>query len=98
VSFGLDVQDSKLISTREDIDVDVSVAFWTWAVPGAAPGLALALAGGKDTARQSMRNAIAGLIELLNFLSAPAAGFRRVGVDIAKSADGTTSILIRQCP
>jgi hypothetical protein len=95
VSFGLDVQDGDVVSSGEDIDIDVSVPFWAWALPGAIPGLALAIAAGKDSARRSMRNAIAGIAQLLNLLSQPARGFRRHSVTID---GGTGSILIQQCP
>jgi hypothetical protein len=97
-SFSLVTRDGSLQSAAEQISVDVSVPWWAWAIPGAIPGLAIALDGGREDARKSAQSAIQGLIELLNFLSNPGKGMRLQNVRVFKDDNGAGVIELTACP
>ena len=97
-SFSLIVSDGSLQSAAEQISVDVSVPWWAWAIPGAIPGLAIALDGGRADARKSAQNAIQGLIELLNFLSNPGKGMRLQRVRVFVDETDAGVIELTACP
>jgi hypothetical protein len=78
--------------------VDVSVPWWAWAIPGAIPGLAIALDGGREDARRSGLEAIQGLIELLNFLSNPGEGMRLQNARVFVDDNDAGVIELTACP
>lgn len=96
-SFGLAVHDGALEAVGEQISVDVSVPFWVWAIPGAIPGLAIALDGGRATAYREMHNGILGLVDLLNFYCTPPKGFRLISVRVDDGNNGAGIIETTQC-
>ncbi|MBZ0291592.1 MAG: hypothetical protein K8L99_03400, partial [Anaerolineae bacterium] len=97
-SFSLIIRDGSLQSAAEQVSVDVSVPWWAWAIPGAIPGLAIALDGGREDARKSAHNAIQGLVELLNFLSNPGEGMQLQNVRILTDDTGAGVIELTACP
>lgn len=97
-SFGLAVSDGVLVAIGEQVVVDVSVPFWAWAIPGALPGLAIAIDMGKDTARKSGHDAVQGLVQLINFLATAPQGKRLRTVRIDDGNDGAGIIEVTACP
>jgi hypothetical protein len=96
-SFGLDVEDGGLVARGQKVTADVHVSRWAWLIPGAVPGLAIAINLAEDTARQGGRNAISGMVALLAFMWTPAAGMGRHDVQI-DNEDGFGVIRVRECP
>jgi len=47
------VSAGELVAFAEVVNVSVDVPWWAWAFPGAIPGLAIALEGGREKARES---------------------------------------------
>jgi|tagenome__1003787_1003787.scaffolds.fasta_scaffold20564911_1 hypothetical protein len=98
-SLGLTVQGGHIVAVAREIDVDVSVPFYAWAIPGAVPGLAIALSMGADRARKNTARLIEGIGQLIDFVS-PFANQNlvkhsvRVGVD----NDGQGTIDVQACP
>ncbi len=96
-SFGLAVQNGTLEAVGELISVDVSVPFWAWAMPGALPGLAIAISMGKDSVRKRMHEAIQGLGQLLNAFALPPAGKRLSTVRVDDGNNGAGIIELTAC-
>lgn len=97
-SFGLAVQNGQLVGINQQVSVDVSVPWWAWGIPGAIPGLAIALDGAKSKAYNEMQNGIAGIVELLNFYLTPPQGFRNLSVRVDDGDNGAGIIETTQCP
>lgn len=98
-SLGLTVQSGHIVSVARDIDVDVSVPFYAWAIPGAVPGLAIALSMGADKARKNAARLIEGIGQLIDFVS-PVANPHLVkhSVRIGVDDDGQGTIDVQACP
>jgi hypothetical protein len=97
--FGLTVQNNHLVSTFQQISVDVSVAWWLWAIPGALFGLAIAIDNAKQKARHGASAAIDGLAEFLDFLtptSSPHMIKRNVRIDVSDTGAGILEVTA--CP
>jgi hypothetical protein len=97
-SFGLTVTDGELVAIGEQVSVSVDVPFWAWAIPGAIPGLAIALDGGRERARESAHNSVQGLVQLMNFLTVPSKGKRSRTVRIDDGNNGAGVIEVTACP
>ena len=97
-SWGLGVSDGRLTSWGHQVSADVSVPWWAWSIPGAVPGLAIALSGAKDEAEEQGENVIVGLTALLEFLWATQEGFRRHSVRVGADDDGSGVIELTECP
>ncbi|HEX8903528.1 MAG TPA: hypothetical protein VF771_01660 [Longimicrobiaceae bacterium] len=97
-SFGLSVVDGALTAINESVSADASVPFYIWLIPGAFPGLAIALDGAREKAVKSGHNAVAGLLQLLNALAVPRAGKRNRTVRIDEGNAGFGVIEITACP
>jgi hypothetical protein len=97
-SFGLAVHDGNLEATNEQISVDVSVPGWTWLIPGAALGIAISEATGKDRTQREMHKGILGIVALLNLYLTPQKGFRRKSVRVDDGNNGTGIIETTECP
>jgi hypothetical protein len=96
--FGLQVHDGQLVAVGESVSADVSVPRYAWLIPGAMIALPIALSQAEQTARATARNAIAGLVNLLAFLWAPAEGMRRHRVRVDVAEDGFGIIEVSECP
>ena len=66
------LSDGRLVSEREQVSADVTVPPYAWLVPGAMPGLAIALDMAEDKAEASGYQVIAALLQLLDFYTTPA--------------------------
>jgi hypothetical protein len=97
VSFGLVVHDGTLEPAAEQISVDISVPFWAWAIPGAFPGLAIAIDMAKDSATKRMHNVIQGLGQVLNFYATPPLGKRLSTVRVDDGNNGAGLIELTAC-
>lgn len=97
-SFGLGVVDGRLTSWGHQVSADVSVPWWAWSVPGALPGLAIALSDAEEEAVEQGENVISGLTALLEFLWAPQQDFRRHSVRVGVDQDGLGTIEVTECP
>jgi hypothetical protein len=97
-SFGLAVSDGALVAVGAQVTVDVSVPFWAWAIPGALPGLAIAIDMGKDSARKAGHEAVEGLVQLINFLATAPQGKRLRTVRIDDGNNGAGIIEVTACP
>jgi hypothetical protein len=97
-SFGLGVNDGRLVSWGEQVSADVSVPKYAWLVPGAFPALAIALDMARDTATEGGFTVISSMIQLLEFWWAVADGMRRHSVRIRSSEDGVGTIEVTECP
>jgi hypothetical protein len=99
-SFGLTVVDGALVATGESISVSIDVPFWAWAVPGAVPGLAIAIDMARDKVEKNAREAITGLVALTNYFTSliePAGTrLRTVRVDAGNGGDGVIEVTF--CP
>ena len=98
MSFGLAVTNGALQSTAEQVNVNISVPFWAWGIPGAVPALAIAIDGATSDTRKAMFDAIQGLVALLNFLLHPPEGFRMQDVTIDDGNNGAGVLQTTQCP
>ena len=98
-SFGLKVEEGHVVSFEKTIKVDVSVPWYAWLVPGAALGLALAIAMGEDSARSSTKKLIDGVGLLLDFVS-PFSNSNLVkhSVRVGVTEDGDPTIDVQACP
>jgi hypothetical protein len=100
VSFGLTVVDGVLVATGESISVSIDVPFWAWAVPGAVPGLAIAIDMARDKVRKNARDAITGLVALTNYFTSlvqpSGTRLRTVRVDAGNGGDGIIEVTF--CP
>lgn len=96
-TFGLTVNDGALIPFGEQISVDVSVPFWAWFIPGAFPGLAIALDQGKEDARKQTHEAIQGIAQILSFHALPPQGLRLSTVRIDDGNNGAGVIELTAC-
>ncbi len=68
-SLGLRIDQGHVVSFVKTIKIDISVPWYAWLIPGAAFGLALAIAMGEDSARTSTQKLIDGMGLLLDFVS-----------------------------
>jgi hypothetical protein len=97
-SFGLGVNDGRLVSWGEQVSADVSVPWYAWTYPGAVPGLAIALDMARDTATEGGFTVISSMVQLLEFWWAVADGMRRHSVRVGPSEDGAGRIEVTECP
>ena len=96
-SFGVVVHDGTLEAAAEQISIDISVPFWAWAIPGALPGLAIAIDMAKDSATKRMHNVIQGLGQVLNFYASPPLGKRLSTVRVDDGNNGAGLIELTAC-
>jgi hypothetical protein len=97
-SFGLGVNDGRLVSRGEQVSADVSVPPYAWLMPGAVPGLAIALDMARDKATAGGFSVISAIVQLLEFWWTPADGMRRHSVRVGPSEDGAGKIEVTECP
>jgi hypothetical protein len=98
-SLGLTVQAGHIVSVARDVDVDVSVPFYAWAIPGAVPALAIALNMGADRARKNAAKLIDGIGQLIDFVSPVAIpNLIKHSVRIGVDNDGQGTIDVQACP
>jgi hypothetical protein len=96
--FGLDVHDGQVIGVGQSVSADVSVPRYAWLIPGAMIALPIAISQAEQTARAAGNNAIAGLVNLIAFLSPPTDGMRRHRIRIDATDDGFGIIEVSECP
>jgi hypothetical protein len=97
-SFGLAVNDGRLVSRQEEVAADVTVPPYAWLYPGAIPGLAISLDMAKDKAKASGFKVIAAFLQLLDFYTIPTQGMRRHSIRIGPTDDGAGQIAVTHCP
>lgn len=97
-SFGLAVSDGALVAIGQIVSADASVPWYAWAAPGALPGLAIALDGAREDARKAGREAVEGLVQLLNAVAMAPPGKRNRTVRIDSGNAGFGIIEITACP
>ena len=97
-SFGLGVSDGRLVSWGEQVSAKVTVPKHAWLIPGAVPGLIIALSMAQGTATESGFSAIMQMVRLLEFWWTVANGMRRHSMSIGRNQDGTGSITVTECP
>jgi hypothetical protein len=99
-SFGLSVVDGALVATGESISVKIDVPFWAWAVPGAVPGLAIAIDMARDKVEKNAPHAVTGLVAVTNYFTSvvePAGTrLRTVRIDAGNGGDGVIEVTF--CP
>lgn len=71
VRFGLAVADEAIVVSPADINVDISVPWYAWTIPGAVPALAIAISMARDGARQRVRASLDQLAAGVAFLLLP---------------------------
>ena len=86
------------MSSGEQVSAEVTVPKHAWLIPGAVPGLIIALSMAKDTATEGGFSAITQMIRLLEFWWSVANGMRRHSVRIGRNQDGTGNITVTECP
>jgi hypothetical protein len=96
-SFGLAVHDGTLEPIAEQISVEISVPWWAWLIPGAFPGLAIAIDMGREDALKRMHEAIQGLGQILNFLASAPLGKRLSTVRVDDGNNGAGVIELTAC-
>lgn len=97
-TFGIGAVDRNVEPWGIDIDVELSVPWWVWAIPGAIIGLNLALGSERARARASVRDAIADLSRLVQFWSAPPSGMSLHSVRVQQDENGRDAIRVTACP
>jgi hypothetical protein len=97
-SFGVAVDDGRLVSWGEQVSADVTFPPYAWLVPGAMPVLAIALDMARDKAEASGFDVIAALLQLLDFYTTPAKGMRRHSIRVGPTEDGAGQIAVTHCP
>jgi hypothetical protein len=97
-SFGLGAADGRLRSWGHQVSADVSVPWRAWSIPGALPGLAIAISGAEEDAEDQGENVMLRLVALLEFLWTPQQDFRRHSVRVGADDDGFGFIQVTECP
>ena len=97
-SFGLTVVDGELDAIGETVSASLDVPWWAWAIPGAIPGLAIALDMGREHAVESGHTAVRGLVQLINFVTVPSKGKRARTVRVDDGNNGAGLIEVTACP
>jgi len=95
-SFGLGVNQGRLVSWGEQVSADVSFPIYAWAVGSFA--LAIAAGMAKDDAIAGGFTVISAMVQLLEFVWHLDDGMRRHSVRVGPSEDGAGRIEVTACP
>ncbi len=87
-SFRMFVRDGALATYNEQVSVAISVPSYAWLIPGAIPGLAIAIDMAREDAVKQMLETIEGLAQLLNLYALPPQGKRLNAVRIDAGDNG----------
>jgi hypothetical protein len=98
-SLGLRIEQGHVVSFAKGIKVDISVPWYAWLIPGAAFGLALAIAMGEDSARTSTQKLIDGIGQLIDFVAVfPTPNLVKHSVRIGVTEDEQPLLDVTACP
>jgi hypothetical protein len=94
----------RVVPVNVYIDVHVSVPWWAWLIPGALPGLAIAIDMGEEEAQRKMRTSLPRLVNeaILKLIFAAAAqepdGIEPHSVRVHPGGLGTGVVEVTFCP